>query len=182
MDDNRVIPAINEDFQGIPVDQIPPPSERIEYGTRSTTSSATSEPTSSFNDAGGYGYDPGANINIDTSTLQEFTIMGLIQMFVVYAFIIAAALSAVFIFIGGVSFILSGGNDEKIKQAINTIRYSIIGLIVTILSFTFVTIVGRMFGLNFMDYLKYGTIRDSINQLVSPFRSQSSSDNFEIRQ
>ncbi|MCK5460603.1 hypothetical protein KAI58_01315 [Candidatus Gracilibacteria bacterium] len=115
-----------------------------------------------------------------TESLQQMDLMSLVQMFVVYAFLIAAALSAVFIFVGGMSFILSGGSDEKIKQAINTIRYAIIGLIVTILSFTFVTIVGRMFGLNFLDYLSYGQIKDSINRLIStgekPIRT------FEIRQ
>ncbi len=96
----------------------------------------------------------------------DLSLNELVQMFVVYAFIIAAGLSAIFIFFGGVSFILSGGNDEKIKQAVNTIRYAIVGLIVTILSFTFVTIVGRMFGLNFLDYLSYGQIKDSINRLI----------------
>ncbi len=97
----------------------------------------------------------------------EFGITELVQMGVVYAFIIAGALAAIFIFVGGISFILSGGNEDKIKQAINTIRYSIVGLIITILSFTFVAIVGRIFGLNLMDYLSYQKIKDSINQLVS---------------
>ncbi len=94
-------------------------------------------------------------------------IMELAQMFIVYAFIIAAALSAIFIFWGGIMFILSGGADDKISKAVNTIRYAIIGLIVTILSFTFVTIIGRIFGLNFIDYISYDRIRDSINRLVS---------------
>lgn len=107
----------------------------------------------------------GGAATFQTSLNYELT--DLVQMGIVYAFIIAAALSAVFIFIGGVSFILSGGNEEKIKSAVNTIRYSIIGLIITILSFTFVMIVGRMFGLNLMDYISYEQIKNSINQLVS---------------
>lgn len=115
----------------------------------------------------------------NTSSLQDLNLMTLIQMFVVYSFIIAAALSAVFIFVGGMSFILSGGNDEKIKQAVNTIRYAIIGLVITILSFTFITIVGRMFGLNFLDYLSYGQIKNSINRLIST--GEKPIDTFEIR-
>ncbi|MCF7917699.1 hypothetical protein K9L27_01685 [Candidatus Gracilibacteria bacterium] len=99
-------------------------------------------------------------------TVNNFSVMELVQMFIVYAFIIAGALSAVFIFVGGVSFILSGGNDEKIKSAVNTIRYSIVGLIVTILSFTFIMIVGRIFGLNLIDYVSYDQIKCSINRLV----------------
>ncbi|MCF7830785.1 pilin [Candidatus Gracilibacteria bacterium] len=99
-------------------------------------------------------------------TMNNYSLMDLVQLFIVYAFIIAGALSAVFIFIGGISFILSGGNDEKIKSAVNTIRYAIIGLIVTILSFTFIMIIGRIFGLNLLNYISYEQIKCSINNLI----------------
>jgi glucose uptake protein GlcU len=105
--------------------------------------------------------------------LAHYSVMDLIQIFVVYAFIIAAGLAALFIFIGGVNFILSGGDEEKIKKAVNTIRYSIVGLIVTILSFTFVTIVGRIFGLDFMSYLSYDKIRTSITDLIDSSKKDS---------
>lgn len=105
--------------------------------------------------------------DLNLGGVGELTLTELVQMIIVYAFIIAAALSAIFIFIGGINFILSGGSDDKIKQAVNTIRYSIIGLIITILSFTFVTIVGRVFGLNFLDYISYDQIKNSINRLVN---------------
>ena len=65
---------------------------------------------------------------------QNYNIVELINKGLAYAIIIAGFLSVVFIFIGGISFILSGGQEDKIKQAVSTIRYSIIGLIVTILS------------------------------------------------
>jgi hypothetical protein len=109
------------------------------------------------------------------------SIIELVQMFVVYAFIIAAALSAIFIFIGGVNFILSGGDDEKIKKAVATIRYSIVGLIVTILSFTFVTIIGRVFGMNFLAYISYDQIRTSIEQLVNTGQQNNTGNQFNPR-
>lgn len=114
------------------------------------------------------------------ATLSNYTTMDLVQMFVVYAFIAAAGLSAVFVFIGGINFILSGGNDEKIKTAVNTIRYAIVGLIVTILSFTFVTIVGRIFGLDFMSYLSYNKIRTSITQLIDSSQGNSNTPHFTL--
>ncbi len=119
----------------------------------------------------------GNNLGGTAQTLSHYSIMDLVQIFVVYAFIIAAGLSALFIFIGGINFILSGGDDEKIKKAVNTIRYSIVGLIVTILSFTFVTIVGKIFGLNFMSYLSYDKIRASITQLISTADTTSQNSN-----
>ncbi len=163
MDDDRVIPAVRY------INNSPDAaSSNSAAGTGSLSNSSTNvDYASSIIDS------PGV-INPDLGVME------LIQMAVVYAFIIAAALSAVFIFVGGISFILSGGNDEKIKQAINTIRYSIIGLIIVILSFTFVTIVGRMFGLNFLDYLKYNEIKNSVNRLI---RSGTQPvDTFEIQQ
>jgi predicted small integral membrane protein len=110
--------------------------------------------------------DTAGIITNPASSLSHYSIMDLVQIFIVYAFIVAAGLAALFIFIGGVNFILSGGDEEKIKKAVNTIRYSIVGLIVTILSFTFVHIVGKIFGLDFMSYLSYNKIRTSITQLI----------------
>lgn len=178
MSDNRIIPAVSEEFEYVP------PRVQVEYGDTSTPGYTTppanpNAPIDPYSRVDYSGADAYSSSPFNTATLESFTIIDLVQMLVVYAFIIAAALSAIFIFVGGISFILSGGNDEKIKQAVNTIRYSIIGLIITILSFTFVTIVGRMFGLNFMDYLSYGQIKNSINQLISP--NDQPSNDFEIQ-
>lgn len=189
MDDNRVIAPIPEDFEfngattttvGSNPGAIPPaptPSN-VQYVDQVPQNFSSN---GSITSATGGDIGPGATLaSPNTDLLGNLTLMDLVQMLVVYAFIAAAALSAIFIFVGGISFILSGGNDEKIKQAINTIRYSIIGLIVTILSFTFVAIVGRMFGLNFMDFLSYEKIKNDINRLVQPFSAQND-NSFEVR-
>ena len=171
MDQDGVIPALPENYGDDSYSE-----DQIQYLDQNSGYQGGYQPYGNY---GNYGNSGSPEVH----TLEDFTLMDLIQMGVVYAFIIAAALSAVFIFIGGISFILSGGNDEKIKQAINTIRYSIIGLIITILSFTFVTIIGRMFGLNFMNYLSYGQVKNSINKILSPFSGGTNpNQNFEIRQ
>jgi|GEM_PF-768087 len=194
MSDNRVIGAIDENFE---FSNNPTPSTNTGTATGSVNGSANvstgNNPNVQYADQVPQTYDAyNTNTAVETTgisnpllspsvdTLGGLTLMDIVQMFVVYAFIGAAALSAIFIFIGGISFILSGGNDEKIKQAINTIRYSIIGLIVTILSFTFVAIVGRMFGLNFMDFLSYEKIKQDINKIVQPFSAQNE-NSFEVR-
>jgi putative exporter of polyketide antibiotics len=109
----------------------------------------------------------------------NLSVMDIVQTFIVYAFIIVGALAAVFVFVGGVSFILSGGDDAKIKQAVNTIRYSIVGLIITILSFTFVTLIGKMFGMNLLEYISYSQIKNSIDRLIQT--GQSPADSFNIQ-
>ncbi len=142
-------------------DRIIPAVEYINTATPVTTEAVTTAPGMTVE-----AINLSGEVGNTIATLSTYTTMDLVQMFVVYAFIAAAGLSAIFVFIGGINFILSGGNDEKIKTAINTIRYAIVGLIVTILSFTAVTIVGRVFGLNFMSYLSYDKIRTSITQLI----------------
>jgi hypothetical protein len=172
MQDQVVVPSVSDDFQFSGNSEGSVEVQYLDSGLP-----ATNQPVvDTVNTVPVY---TDSQFNPTVVALESLDLMDLIQMFVVYAFIIAAALSAIFIFVGGISFILSGGNDEKIKQAVNTIRYSIIGLIITILSFTVVTILGRMFGLNFMEYLSYGQIKNSINQLISGTSAPSNS--FEIQ-
>ena len=148
----------------MPEDRVIPPVYYVEDPVVTGVTATTEAAGNPLAAAGGsFG---GNTIGTDLPT-ENYTLMELVQMFIVYAFIIAAALTAFYIFYGGITFILSGGNDEKIKQAVNTIRYAIIGLIITILSFTFVTIVGQIFGLNFLDYISYAQIRESIDRLLS---------------
>ncbi len=132
--------------------------------------------TASSSSVGGDYFGGGLDHIYSTGNLS---VMDIVQTFIVYAFIIVGALAAVFVFIGGVSFILSGGDDGKIKQAVNTIRYSIVGLIITILSFTFVTLVGKMFGMNLLEYISYSQIKSSIDRLVRT--GQSPADSFNIK-
>jgi hypothetical protein len=93
---------------------------------------------------------------------QNYDFVDIINKGIAYAIIIAGFLSVVFIFIGGISFILSGGAEDKIKQAVSTIRYAIIGLIITILSVVIVGTVGKVMGLDIIKYINlqeiYGTV------------------------
>ncbi len=98
---------------------------------------------------------------------QQYDAIEVINRAIAYAIIIAGFLSVIFIFFGGISFILSGGQEDKIKQAVSTIRYAIIGLIVTMLSVAIVAIVGRAMGLNVIQYINLGEIFDLIANITS---------------
>lgn len=96
---------------------------------------------------------------------QNYEILEIINRGLAYAIIIAGFLSVVFIFIGGISFILSGGQEEKIKSAVSTIRYAIIGLIVTILATVIVGTVGKAMGLDIIKYINLSDIIDTIKTI-----------------
>lgn len=105
------------------------------------------------------------------------TIPDIVNKGLAYAILFAGLLSVVFIIVGGFSFILSGGAEDKIKQAMGTIRYAIIGLIVTILSVVLVQAVGSVIGLNVIKYLDFGEIIRNVQTLGESFGKGGSSSN-----
>lgn len=98
---------------------------------------------------------------------QEYDAIEVINRAIAYAIIIAGFLSVIFIFFGGVSFILSGGDEGKIKTAVSTIRYAIIGLIITLLSVVIVGFVGRALGLNIIQYINLNDVFSLISEITS---------------
>ncbi|MFA4814895.1 MAG: hypothetical protein WC924_03085 [Candidatus Gracilibacteria bacterium] len=107
---------------------------------------------------------------------QEYDAIEVINRAIAYAIIVAGFLSVIFIFFGGISFILSGGQEDKIKQAVSTIRYAIIGLIVTMLSVAIVAIIGRAMGLNVIQYINLGEIFDLVANITSGTGSGTGGD------
>lgn len=108
-------------------------------------------------------------ITINGSPLADpnsFSLVELANMAVAYALLLAGFLAVVFVLYGGISFILSGGKDEKVKTAVNTIRYAIIGLLIVIFSFTLVAVVGRVFGYDLISYIRLDSIVELVNRLA----------------
>lgn len=65
--------------------------------------------------------------------------------------------------------ILSGGKDEKVKPAINSIRYAVVGLIVIILSIFVAPKMGDLLGLNVSQYVSPKVIFSTIQDLSTKF-------------
>ena len=65
--------------------------------------------------------------------------------------------------------ILFGGKEDKVKPATNSIRYSVVGLIVIIISLFVAPKVGDLLGLNVSKYVSpqvvFSTIKDLSNKL-----------------
>lgn len=101
---------------------------------------------------------------------EGFELFEIINKAIAYAIMVAAFLSVVFIFVGGISFILSGGQEEKIKQAVSTIRYAIIGLIVSVLSVLIVNTLGKFIGLDVIKYISFNEIISLIGEISDEIR------------
>lgn len=97
--------------------------------------------------------------------LEEGSIIDIVATFIALSLIVASILCLVFIIIGGISFILSAGNEEKIKKAVHTIRFAIIGLIVTFAAFFVVSWVSRLLDIPFE--LNFSTILDLMREIFA---------------
>lgn len=98
-------------------------------------------------------------------------------LLVISLFVLASGLlSILFILWGGLLLILSGGKDDKIKPAINTIRFAVIGVIVTVMTIFLFPVFGRLLGLDVERYAKPQRIFEKIEEIGNKiFWSASSS-------
>lgn len=115
------------------------------------------------------------NSNSIINSASNYNIPDIINKGLAYSILLAGLLSVVFIIIGGFSFILSGGAEDKIKQAMGTIRYAIVGLVVTILSVIIVSMVGQFIGLDVVKYLNVSDIFRSVQGIGESFKNSTSS-------
>ena len=99
-------------------------------------------------------------------------------------FVLAAGLfSILFILWGGLLLILSGGKDDKIKPAINTIRYAVIWVVVTVLTIFLFPVFGRLIGIDVEKYAKPKRIFEKIEEIWNKiFGATSSSSSSETPQ
>lgn len=84
----------------------------------------------------------------------------------------------IFVIWWGLMLILSGGKDEKVKPAINSIRYAVIGIIVIVIAIFVAPKISEMLWLGQHDYLSPKSIFDTIKMLMGRIFGTSSSVNY----
>ena len=97
--------------------------------------------------------------------LEGGNILEIIATLVAFGLIVSAILCLAYIIIGGIAFILSAGNEDKIKKAVNTIRYAIIGLLVSFFAFFVVRFMASLLDIPFE--LTFGTIVDLMSDIFN---------------
>lgn len=97
------------------------------------------------------------------ATNMEF---GDFVLLVISIFVLAAGiLSIVFVLYWGLLLILSWWKEDKIKPAINTIRYAIFWLIITVASIFLFPILGKLLWIDVERYAKPTRILEKIEQI-----------------
>jgi hypothetical protein len=90
----------------------------------------------------------------------EFVLIA-ISIFVLAAWIF----SIIFILWWGLLLILSWGKDDKIKPAINTIRYAVIGIVVTVITIFAFPILWKLLWIDVEKYAKPVRIFEKIEEI-----------------
>ena len=76
------------------------------------------------------------------------TLQGIISFVIGAVLTVAILLAFFFLLIGGIKWIMSGGDKKQLENAQKTIQYALIGLIVVLLSFFIINLIGFAFGSN----------------------------------
>lgn len=108
---------------------------------------------------------------------QVYEIDDIIRVSIALVVLVSGFMSVVFIIWGGVMLILSGGKDEKVKPAINSIRYAVLGIILIIISIFAAPKLGDLLGLRISDYVSPPTIFSTIQDLAGKLFGKKDSIN-----
>lgn len=85
----------------------------------------------------------------NVNPIAKFSDFSKITNAIVSLFVILAALAFVFIMLSGAyTFMTSGADAEKVKQAQKTFKFAIIGLLVVLTSFLIVKLIEFMLGIS----------------------------------
>lgn len=119
-----------------------------------------------------YALDKSTSILWPTMDFGEFVLLW-ISLFVLASWI----LSIIFILWWGLLLILSWGKDDKIKPAINTIRYAVIGIVVTVLTIFVFPILGKLLWLDVEKYAEPKRIFEKIEEIWNKIFSNGTTYN-----
>ncbi|KKW40215.1 MAG: hypothetical protein UY87_C0026G0008 [Candidatus Peribacteria bacterium GW2011_GWC2_54_8] len=97
--------------------------------------------------------------------LENASVIEIVATFVALGLIAATILCLIYIIFGGISFILSAGNEEKIKRAVHTIRFAVIGLFVSFIAFFIVRFITNLLDIPFE--LSFSNIVDLMTEIFA---------------
>ncbi len=89
----------------------------------------------------------------DFKSLQTVTVPAIIQSGITLILIVAAIAFFVMLVLGGVRWILSGGDKGQTEAARNQITAALVGLVIVFAAWAIIQLVGSLFGINIFNKL-----------------------------
>src|SRR5690554_707349 len=93
------------------------------------------------------------NLNPTQGTeVSTLTIPAIINWAVTFVLVVAGIIFLFMLIIGGIRWILSGGDKAQTENARNQITAALIGLVVVFSAWAIATLIGTIFGINILDF------------------------------
>lgn len=108
---------------------------------------------------------------------NAYELTDVVRIAIALVVLVSGFMAVIFILWGGVMLILSGGKDEKVKPAVNSIRFAVLGVIVIIIALFVTPKIGDMLGLNVSQYVDPKEIFSTIQSLSGKFFGTSDAIN-----
>lgn len=86
------------------------------------------------------------------NTVKDITVGGIVSTAITWILIIAAIMFFFMLLIGGISWLTSGGDEQKVAGAKGQITNALIGLAIVLAGWAIVTLVGSFFGITFKSF------------------------------
>lgn len=80
------------------------------------------------------------------SDIHIFSLNNILSTGITLLFTFSIILTLFFLIYGGISFITSGGDKQKVVNARHKLTFAVVGLIVVLFSFFIVNFIGQLFG------------------------------------
>jgi cbb3-type cytochrome oxidase subunit 3 len=94
-------------------------------------------------------------LNLEPSELTELgglTIEAIVKWAITFIVVVAALIFFFMLIIGGLKWILSGGDKAQTESARNQITAALIGLVIVFSAWAIATLVGRIFGVEILEF------------------------------
>ncbi len=110
-----------------------------------------------------------ANAATPDLVTTAYELSDVIRISIALVVLVSGFMAVIFIIWWGVMLILSGGKDEKVKPAVNSIRFAVLGIIVIIIALFVTPKIGDMLGLKVSKYVDPKEIFSTIQTLSGKF-------------
>lgn len=103
--------------------------------------------------AQGASSNPGTNVGVSgdivpTDMLKDYSVIQILQAVIRFILVVAFVAAFIMLLIGGIRWILAGGDEKAVSSARSTITAALIGLVIVLLAFAIIKLVEAFFGVN----------------------------------
>lgn len=92
----------------------------------------------------------GSPLNPPDGTQGAFTTVELIQKFITFGFLFASLLFVFWFILGGIRWITSGGDKNKVEEARGTVTNAVVGISVLFALYMVLSLFGKFFDVNLL--------------------------------